>query len=543
MNRRIAGLALAVTVLVAACGDDGPTAGAPAASTTDAATTTSAPSTSSVAPTPTSTSTTSTTVVPATAAPTPTSTSTPTSTPTSTTVAATDPLALAPPLLNSGGANEAASGVAQLIGFGGTCTAFLVDLGPLDQPATALTNGHCVGIFDATTVLEDVPVTDAQLRFRLFPDTLDAVVGVPVTEIAYASMRATDVAVLRLGATRQELDGLTAYALGAPPAPGDQVGVVGVPASGVAADQWFVRGGNTCTAGDEVRVNEWEWLWDAAIASDCAGIVGGSSGSPMFAAGDPTTAVGIVNTTTIGAGPGGSCYLGQPCEIGPAGVTEVPDRTYAMPLGAWAACWSPVFDVAAADCPAEQPPVVTVDAPLWSVQPGGTWAATIANGGPDRDVLVKTGPASTTDCRDPAGYGDPAPANPERTYDQPLPTVDDVYVLCAARSDVDGAPSTADAGYAVMQVDARPPDAPITLSSVGDGTGRRVEPVFAPPEYSSFFVLYGPAGTVDCAATDSYSPYRRVAIVLDASQLPATLCVIGVDEAGNRGAPQEFALP
>ena len=152
-------------------------------------------------------------------------------------------------------------------------------------------------------------------------------------------------------------------------------------------------------------------------------------------------------------------------------------------------------------------------------------------------------PASTTDCRDPAGYGDPAPANPERSYDQPLPTAEDVYVLCAARADADGAPSTAEAGYAVMQVDATPPDAPITLSTVGDGTGLRVEPVFAPPEHSSFLVLSGPAGTVDCAATDAYTLYRRVAIVLDAGQLPATFCVIGEDEAGNRGAPQEFALP
>ncbi|MET0457839.1 MAG: hypothetical protein ABW195_01225, partial [Ilumatobacteraceae bacterium] len=288
---------------------------------------------------------------------------------------------------------------------------------------------------------------------------------------------------------------------------------------------------------------EWEWSWDAAIASDCAGIVGGSSGSPVFVVGDPTTAVGIVNTTTIGAGPGGSCYLGQPCELGPTGPTEVPDRTYAMPLGAWAACWAPVFDVAAADCPAEQPPVVTVDAPLRSVPPSGTWAATIANGGPDRNVLVKTGPASTTDCRDPAGYGDPAPANPTRSYDQPLPTAEDVYVLCAARADADGAPTTAEAGYAVMQVDATPPDAPITLSRVEDGAGLRVEPIFAPPEHSSFLVLSGPAGTVDCAATDAYSVYRRVPIVLDAGQRPATLCVIGEDEAGNRGAPQTFPLP
>jgi hypothetical protein len=94
-----------------------------------------------------------------------------------------------------------------------------------------------------------------------------------------------------------------------------------------------------------------------------------------------------------------------------------------------------------------------------------------------------------------------------------------------------------------MQVDATPPDAPIALSTFGDASGLSVEPVFAPPEHSSFLLLSGPVGSVDCAATDAYSVYRRVALVLDAGQLPATLCVIGEDEAGNRGAPQQFTLP
>ncbi len=31
--------------------------------------------------------------------------------------------------------------------------------------------------------------------------------------------------------------------------------------------------------------------------------------------------------------------------------------------------------------------------------------------------------------------------------------------------------------------------------------------------------------------------------MVPAAELPATLCVIGEDEAGNRGAPQSFPLP
>jgi hypothetical protein len=319
------------------------------------------------------------------------------------------------------------------------------------------------------------------------------------------------------------------------------VEVAGVPATGLTADQWLLRAGS-CTTGATVRLVEFEWLWDAAIANDCTGILGGNSGSPMLASDDHTVAVGIINTTTIGAPPGGSCYLGQPCEVSPAGTVEVPNRSYAMPLAAWAACWAPSFDIANDGCPAEQPPVVTVAAPLRAVRPGATWSATIDNGGPDRPTVLKTGPVSSTDCRDPAGYGEPDVTVP-RLYDTPLPEAEDVYVLCATRTDADGAPSTADAGYAVMQVDATPPDAPIGLSTVVDESGARVEPIFAPPEYSSFLVKAGPDGTVDCTAEEGYAVYLRIPVTLAAAELPATLCVIGEDEAGNRGAPQAFPVP
>lgn len=536
-GRRALAIGIAAAALTAACGDDGPDDAAPdptVSVTTIETATTEAPTTTTVRTTTTTlhtttTSSSSTITAPTTAAP-------------ATTTVPVDPTAPSPPLTNAEGANEASSGVAQLVGFGSNCTAFLVDLGPPDAPAHALTNGHCVGIFDATTVLVEFPATEAVLRFRLFADTPDAVVDVPVTAIAYGSMRATDVAVLELGATRADLQGLAAYMPGSPRATGDAVSVVGVPSAGIAPEEWFLRGG-TCTAGSTGRLVEWEWLWDSAISADCAGIVGGSSGSPMFAADDPTVAIGIVNTTTIGAGPGGSCYLGQPCEITVDGAVEVAGRTYAMPLAAWAACWAPTFDIANADCPAEQPPVVTVDAPLRAVPPGATWVATIGNGGPDRDTLVKVGSASTTDCRDPAGYGEPARGPDPRPYDAALPSNEGVYVLCAARADPDGAPSTADAGYAVMQVDATPPDAPIVLATTADPSSVRVEPIFAPPEYSSFLLRYGPAGTIDCADLDGYGIYLRVPIVIDATELPATLCVIGEDEAGNRGAPQSFPLP
>ena len=70
----------------------------------------------------------------------------------------------------------------------------------------------------------------------------------------------------------------------------------------------------------------------------------------------------------------------------------------------------------------------------------------------------------------------------------------------------------------------------------------RVEPIFAPPEYSSFDVKVGPAATSTAPTPTGYAIYRRIPVVVPAADLPATLCVIGEDEAGNRGAPQSFEL-
>ncbi len=452
-----------------------------------------------------------------------------------------DPTSPQPPLLNANGANEELSGVAQLIGFGSTCTAFLVDAGALDEPATALTNGHCVGIRDARAVLVDQPVSDTVLRFRLFADTPEAVVDIPVTAIAYASMRISDVAVLELGATRRDLQDLSSYALGDPPSAGDPIEAVGVPTAGIPPEEWFLRA-SPCTARATVRLVEGKWLWDAAGSSDCPGILGGSSGSPVFAADDFAVAVGIVNTTTISAPPGGSCAVGRPCELSTGRAVQVANRSYFMPLATWEACWAPRFDIANDGCPAEQPPAIAIDAPRRAVQPGGTWSANIENGGPDRPTVVKTGPASAVDCRDPVDYGAPV-TDPARFFDEPLPVAEDVYLLCAARTDADGAPTTAEAGYAVMEVDGTPPDAPIQLAASSDASGVRVQPTFALPEYAAFLVQVGPAGALDCSTATSYAPYFGIPLVVPAAELPATLCVIGEDEAGNRGAPQSFPLP
>ena len=216
-----------------------------------------------------------------------------------------------------------------------------------------------------------------------------------------------------------------------------------------------------------------------------------------------------------------------------------------MPLATWAACWAPSFDIANDGCPAEQPPVVTVDAPLRAVRPGATWSATIDNGGPDRPTVVKTGPALVHRLPRSGRLRRPGDVTVPRLYDAPLPEAEGVYVLCAARTDADGAPSTADAGLrgdAGRRHAARRPDRALAVVErcLGVPASSRSSPHRSTP---SFLVKAGPAGTVDCAAEEGYAVYLRIPVMLTAAELPATLCVIGEDEAGNRGAPQSFPGP
>jgi hypothetical protein len=515
MRRAVVVVALVATV---ACHGERATVATPPA--------TSAVATSSSTTTPPGTSTTVEATPPSTA---------PATSPSTTAPQPADPAAPRPPMVNADGSNDAFTGVGQLRGFGSTCTAFLLDVGEPTDPAYAMTSGHCVGIFDNTTIVRDRRAQGASVTFGMFADTPNDHAEVAVRTVRYGTMRGTDVAILELAATRRDLAGLASYDVADTPAPGEAIRVVGIPVTGLDESQWFLRGA-TCTAGGTTRLVEFVWVWDAATSSDCAGILAGNPGSPVFAADDATTVLAMVNTTTIGAGPTRNCYLGAPCELAAGGAAHRPNTAYAMPVGGWAACFDPRWDATAQGCPAERSPVA-VSTPRWAVRPGATWAATMT--GPSAPLGVKTGPGATTDCSDPAGYAFATGA----TYDAPVPSAEGVYVLCAATLDADLVAATADAGSAVVEVDSTRPDAPIRLSKVPLGDGVQVEPILAPPEYSSFLVKVGRRRSTNCARPARYVPYRRVAVLVPSDQLPATVCVLGRDEAGNAGFAQSFDVP
>ena len=379
-----------------------------------------------------------------------------------------------------------------------------------------------------------------------------------VTSVLYGTMRGTDVAVLELDTTLGELTGagLRAYSLNPAVAEGDVVHVVGIPVDGVEQDQQFLRI-NTCVAGSTSRLLEFVWVWDAAQANSCRGILGGNSGSPLFDENDEV--VGIVNTTTVGAPVGGACYLGRPCEVSADGVTMQPNTSYAQPVEPWAACFNQGaammgYGVSSACGLEPGSPVVTVDdlAPtLPDIQADTFHRVGVQVPDPSVEFAVASGPIASTDCRDRDSYGDPQiaeqvePSSPlaSAIFDVTLADEEGISLVCVAPV-VDGDVQTAQAAYVVLTIDRTPPVAPIELSQSGsDIDGYIVEPIFSTPELSDYRVLIGPAASTDCdVPLDEYGSYRRIPFRIEPTDLPVAVCVIGLDLAGNESAPVRFDL-
>ncbi len=427
--------------------------------------------------------------------------------------------------------------------------------GSADSAAIALTNGHCVQPWTANDVYFNLPADSTTVTFDRFVDAPKEGIRVAVEQVLYSTMKGLDLAVLELAQTIGELQ-----AKGIEPLPIDpvtpklpeQVTVVGIPVSGVPADLAYLRK-ETCSATGITDLFESQWHFSDSIRTSCQDIYGGSSGSPVFSA-DSTAVIGLVNTTTVGGVT--ACGLGMPCEVSAGGTTVVEDKTYVVPLSGLAGCFDDAgrFSHTGVNCLLDDGrQLLIANYPTQPVQPfqpdvdgvlrPTAWSAQLS--GDRLFYRTKVGPAGAVDCAEDAGYGQPVAMANSQLVTGPAGPDDGSYLLCVVAGDT----ATVDESWqpvrhataARIEIDSIAPTLKPALSVFDRGGTMSVEPIFVVPELVDFWIKVGPDDDT-CEDPDGYSRYRRVPLNVPADRLPATVCVIASDMAGNQSEPHLYPL-
>ncbi len=440
-----------------------------------------------------------------------------------------------------------------MLDAGSNCTGTVIDTGVAQAPAYVLTNGHCVGAMGASPQQTKLGQEwfGSAVFFRA-AGNLDGVLTVPVTELAYATMRSTDTGIVRLDATLGDLEalGVRPVPLAAEePEPGAAVTNVGVPVQDLMDEDWVLRAGS-CTLGEQSTVIEFRWLWFHVWSNDCPGIVQGSSGSPLFETGPdgtPTEVVAMINTTTWGtsAEDGGACFLHRPCVLQDTGPVLVEETSYAQSVAGVGECFPDGVFALGGGCPLP-------NSSLWTEFGGGAYrggdlpdaagrtpvASFVgAEQGSMRTALLPLGDG--TACTEQATYAGaeelelPQASEPWELVGAQvpvqLPQEEGWWLLCAvAGTDHAGAASV------LYQVDRTPPviEAGAVVEDIGGGAVT-VLPITHPPEIQTVRFTWGDPDTVDCDDPSGFQDFMMVPLTLLAEDLPALYCVYGMDSAGN----------
>ncbi|MEP7200848.1 MAG: DUF4377 domain-containing protein, partial [Chloroflexota bacterium] len=465
-------------------------------------------------------------------------------------------------LTNAHGENNAYLGIGRFKGTA-TCTGTLIKTADgaaaKTAPAYILTNGHCAEAWDPNRVIVgDATERSHKMLFNYFQDTREQRITVAVKQIAYATMKGSDLAIVKLDATLGALmaKGIQPFTLAADkPKLDTPIDVIAAPQQSSLGED-FLRLTH-CTLGAPTNVIERQWHFFDAYRNACAAMRAGSAGAPVLAR-NGSAIVAVINTTTAGSEGATDCDSGRPCEADASGYHVLPDTNYATPVIGLRQCFdaSGAFSLSRDGCPLDPGRQLTLTPSYFAaVNPTmvsvyddkkhAAWNVTLAGKGLTH-YRYKIGPANTVDCRKPDGYGNVIALATASVIADAFPTMEDIYYLCVLagpNAQVDATwqkPSFA--SVASVKIDVTPPrrDLAIRVDKADDNF--RVDLGLRPPELAAFRAKWGKPDAIHCADPKDYALLRRPELTLNSAEGPYTLCVIAYDDAGNAAPTKELSL-
>lgn len=439
--------------------------------------------------------------------------------------------------------NVDSSGVARYQGSS-TCTAALLDTGNAGV-AYALTAGHCAQhmslMHTGWEVIKDTAPQNMRAAYERH-DTLTfnyddpknnsskKPIRVGVKNIVYSSMHNTDLAILQLDRSLQQLkaQGIHAYTLSAHPVrQGDAVRMIGA-----ASDEYLTT--LRCQQGDSVDLLEGAWYWRQAGGNNCRGIKAGHSGSPMFD--NRGQIVGVMGTTNEGLLPTNNCIKNVPCEVSNNTRTR-PNTSYAHATAALAHCFdnNGLWQLSSPNCPlSKHSSPAFFEIHTFVVRPSlaqpAMWQFVSADSQQTNLLSYKIGNLGVVDCDSDTDYH---PFQLERVNQTALPTAEGHYLACIR--------SNTGITRIALQIDKTPPTiAPVFYTSSHKDSNNQiyhyVDIADATPEYSS--IQYALVDNQTACTSAVLSDYQ-FAFTYTPKQV---LCLQGADLAGNQSQRFAFVL-
>ncbi|MFZ3285011.1 trypsin-like serine peptidase [Pseudomonas sp.] len=444
--------------------------------------------------------------------------------------------------------------IRSFIGVGWMCTGTLVasvERPRDDQPALVVTAGHCsvnARLTGDNDVVIDSPMQPGfYFTPNFFYDNQADHRRYEIRRVVYSTMKGTDLGLLELSATYGEL-----RSAGIKPTllknfePVDRaIESAHIPFFATPGGGIFLRhsvcksesGRPVFESEEPIRVN-FPWFWSQSRPNDCIGVYGGSSGAPVFSK-DGRQVIAVISTLTDPGHTG--CGYARPCELTDSGTVSRKDAVYTNSVDQFVAAMRPdnTLDLSKLD------PGTGV-----KMERSGSWStrSTVADADGKLQpaqwnlkvsdafefIRFKTGPASSIQCAQAKGYGEPM-----KVTDQPLIKLgvgdkEGIQAMCVIGKRLGQEPWQA-MQYATVklrQLDNTPPTQTPNIYVREDEVGFwSVGSTVTFNENKESYYKFGARDSTNCQSHEGYALFH------DFLRLSKTqdwrYCAYGVDVAGN----------